>query len=144
MEYSQRWQELFDLPPGQQGQARTVLASADSGGPVGAGGGQGTLQHTKGPWSSASATASELRTNTEKSRTRLAPGHTGVTSGGAGLASAAALTAVLTSWENRLTSVRDECDHLDGALLKVAKEMGETDLAVKDSLTPVRKSGETP
>ncbi|MGW1883072.1 hypothetical protein [Streptomyces sp. NPDC001970] len=52
------------------------------------------------------------------------------------------LNAVLKSWEERLVAVRDECEHLQGALLKVAKEMGETEAAVKQSFRAVDKAGE--
>ncbi|MGW0788561.1 hypothetical protein ACWD04_09945 [Streptomyces sp. NPDC002911] len=54
-----------------------------------------------------------------------------------GLASVASLTAVLESWDERLVAVRGECDYLEGALLKVAKEMGEAETAVDKSLRSV-------
>ncbi|MEU3395083.1 MYXO-CTERM domain-containing protein [Streptomyces filamentosus] len=115
-------------------------ASADAGpGPSG----PGNLKHSDGPWSSASGTAGAVRTSTETSRSALGPGHEGVSSGAAGLSALAALTAVRRSWEDRLASVRDECEALQGTLLAVAKEMGETDASVKSSLASIdAKPGE--
>ncbi|MGW2037778.1 hypothetical protein [Streptomyces virginiae] len=134
MSYSERWQELFG--PIDGGPAMKLASAApDSGG--GGGGGDMDLKHSKGPWTSASATAGDLRTNTETSRSALGPGHEGVDSGAAGLSSLAALKTVMTSWEERLQSVRDECEQLKGTLLKVAKEMGETDAAVDASFKGV-------
>lgn len=133
MSYSERWQELFG--PIDGGPAMKLASAApDSGG---GGGGDMDLKHSKGPWASASGTAGDLRTSTETSRSALGPGHEGVESGAAGLASVAALKSVLTSWEERLQSVRDECEQLKGTLLKVAKEMGETDAAIDSSFKGV-------
>lgn len=150
--YSAGWQELFDLTtfPGQgapsAGEARMSLASVAStkpDTPAGTpGAGAGRLKHSGGPWTSASGTAGVMRTSTEKSRSGLRPGHEGVASGAAGFTSVASLKSVLTSWEERLTAVRDECDHLEGALLKVAKEMGETETGVEKSFKAVPKTGE--
>ncbi|MFV2118866.1 hypothetical protein ACE14D_10655 [Streptomyces sp. Act-28] len=142
MEYSQRWQQMFGLPPADDdADVRLELASAAADGGGGGTSGQGRLKHTGGPWGRASSTAAQLSTSTEKSRAALGPGHDGVSAGASGLASAASLTSVLKSWEDRLSAVRDECDHLEGALRKVAVEMGETDVAVKDSITPVKTGG---
>ncbi|MEW2135644.1 hypothetical protein AB0892_03375 [Streptomyces sp. NPDC005409] len=145
MSYSERWQELFGPADGPTGGAvdgptgggpAMRLASAAPEPTTGAGG-TGNLQHSKGPWTSASATAGELRTSTETSRAALGPGHEGVETGAAGLSSVAALKSVLTSWEERLQAVRDECQQLEGTLLKVAKEMGETDAAIETSFKGV-------
>ncbi|MFD5620657.1 hypothetical protein [Streptomyces yangpuensis] len=135
MSYSERWQDLFG--PADDGPAMRLASAAPDPGTGGGGGGAGNLQHTKGPWTSASGTAGDLRTNTETSRAALGPGHEGVEAGAAGLSSVAALKSVLTSWEERLQSVRDECEQLKGTLLKVAKEMGETDAAVDASFKGV-------
>ncbi|MET9953111.1 hypothetical protein ABZ135_16360 [Streptomyces sp. NPDC006339] len=96
----------------------------------------GELRHSGGPWSRASATAAELRTSTETSRSALGRGHEGLAAGApaaAGLTAVAALAGLRTSWEERLAAVRDECEALRGALLTVAREMGETDSAVGNS-----------
>ncbi|WP_446039956.1 hypothetical protein [Streptomyces sp. SID1121] len=61
--------------------------------------------------------------------------------GGQGLSAVAAATAVLTSWEERLTAVRGECGYLARALNQVGKEMGETDAAVRSALQAVRTRG---
>ncbi|MFJ3979489.1 hypothetical protein [Streptomyces sp. NPDC090021] len=135
MSYSERWQELFG--PADDGPAMRLASAAPDPGTGGGGGGTGNLQHTKGPWTSASGTAGDLRTNTETSRAALGPGHEGVEAGAAGLSSVTALKSVLTSWEERLQSVRDECEQLKRTLLKVAKEMGETDAAVDASFKGV-------
>ncbi|MGW2063778.1 hypothetical protein ACWCO9_24655 [Streptomyces sp. NPDC001937] len=150
MQYSDQWQKLFDLAEQpramavDEATARMSLASAapehsgGSSGRTGEGGGEG-LQHSGGPWTSASGTADTLRTNTALSRNRLGPAHEGVASGLKGLSSLAVLTSVRESWEGRLASVRDECQSLKGALSNVAKEMGETETAVKNSFNVVKK-----
>ncbi|MYT91746.1 hypothetical protein GTY40_11875 [Streptomyces sp. SID8359] len=133
MSYAERRQDMFGLTG--EGPAKR-LASAEASAPGAAG--TGTLKHSKGPWTGASGTAADLRTRTETSRSALRRGHEGVDAGAAGLSSVAALKQVLTSWEDRLQSVRDECEHLEGALLAVAKEMGETEAAVEKSFRGVR------
>ncbi|MFF0427470.1 hypothetical protein ACFYUJ_24020 [Streptomyces sp. NPDC004520] len=105
------------------------------------GGANGKLKHSGGPWTSASATAGDLHTSTETSRAALGPGHEGVEAGAVGLSSVAALKSVLTSWEERLRAVRDECDQLKGALSTVAKEMGETETAIEKSFKGVDGGG---
>ncbi|MFC8288181.1 MULTISPECIES: hypothetical protein [Streptomyces] len=138
MSHSERWQEMFG-PPGEEPAMRLASAAASDPGPGASG--TGNLKHSKGPWTSASGTAGELRTRTETSRSALRRGHEGVEAGAVGLSSVAALKSVLTSWEDRLQSVRDECEQLKGALLTVAKEMGETETAVEKSFKGVRVGG---
>ncbi|MBT2524066.1 hypothetical protein J7E91_01130 [Streptomyces sp. ISL-99] len=135
------WEQL-KAEAAKAAEARMSLASAA---PDGAGGG-GKLKHSGGPWTSASGAAGMLQTSTQTSRSRLRPAHEGIASGAAGLASVAMLNAVLDSWEKRLAAVRGECDYLENALLKVAKEMGETETAVKSSLSAVKTAiaGERP
>ncbi|MFF5974574.1 hypothetical protein ACFY7C_23940 [Streptomyces sp. NPDC012769] len=96
-------------------------------------GGAGELRRSGGPWTRASATAGALGTSTETARSALGRGHEGVAAGGAGLTAVAALAGLRKSWEERLAAVRDECEALRGALLTVAREMGETDTAVGNS-----------
>ncbi|MFJ9885999.1 hypothetical protein ACIQRW_09060 [Streptomyces sp. NPDC091287] len=133
MTNSERWQELFG-PTGDEPAMRLASASGEPG--AGAGG-TGRLKYSKGPWTSASGTAGELRTRAETSRSVLGRGHEGVAAGAAGLSSAAALKSVLTSWEERLQAVRDECEQLKGNLLTVAKEMGESETGTKASFKGV-------
>ncbi|QHY97180.1 hypothetical protein SSPS47_18905 [Streptomyces sp. S4.7] len=136
MSYSQGWQEVFtlsDLPTGDPGTGMSLASTGDTG----AGGGTGGLKHSAGPWTSASGTADSLRTSTGKSRSRLGTAHEGVASGAAGFSAVGALTEVMESWEKRLTAVRGECAYLDGALAKVAKEMGETDVRIEKSVQGV-------
>ncbi|MFH8867763.1 hypothetical protein [Streptomyces griseus] len=61
--------------------------------------------------------------------------------GAVGLSSVAALKGVLTSWEERLRAVRDECEQLKGNLLTVAREMGESETAVTSSVRGVHVPG---
>ncbi|MCX4675103.1 hypothetical protein OG413_07165 [Streptomyces sp. NBC_01433] len=104
-------------------------------------GGAGGLRHSGGPWTTASGAAETLRISTERSHRRLGSAHEGVASGARGLASAAALKSVQESWEERLTGVRDECGYLRTVLLRVAKDVGETDAAVDRSFGAVAKGG---
>ncbi|MCK8679458.1 hypothetical protein [Streptomyces lichenis] len=94
------------------------------------------LQHSRGPWTSASATAAELHTSTANGRNTLRPAHDPLTAW-VGLTAPAALLTVLTSWEERLAAIRDECDHLSGALRQVAVHLGEVDTATGTSLKAV-------
>ncbi|MFH8614997.1 hypothetical protein ACH4E8_07950 [Streptomyces sp. NPDC017979] len=103
-------------------------------------GGLGRLLHGSGPWRNAAKTAGELRTRAASSHRALETGHQGVARGGAGLTSVPALQAVLTSWQERLASLRDECAYLDGALLKVAQDLPGVDGDVGAS---VRSSART-
>ncbi|MFE6697729.1 hypothetical protein [Streptomyces sp. NPDC057718] len=48
---------------------------------------------------------------------------------------------MLTSWEERLQAVRNECDQLQGDLLTVAKKMGETETAIKTSFKGSHAAG---
>ncbi|MFD3760725.1 hypothetical protein [Streptomyces sp. NPDC058622] len=118
-----RWQALFGEPAGM------TLASA--GGPSGGGnsgnGGDGDLNHAGGPWSGAASASGELRISTATALGRMAAAHDGIAAGTAGLGATAALAAVRTSWEERLSSVRDECGSVQSALLTVAREIGEVD-----------------
>ncbi|MEU9608822.1 hypothetical protein [Streptomyces sp. NPDC048057] len=103
-------------------------------------GGIGRLLHGSGPWREAAKNARELHTGAASSHRALETGHQGVTQGGAGLTSVPALQAVRTSWQERLVSLRDECAYLDGALLKVARDLPGVD---GDVGTSVRSSGRT-
>lgn len=67
------------------------LASAAASAPGAGASGTGNLKHSKGPWTSASGTAGELRIRTETSRSALRRGHEGVEAGAVGLSSVAAL-----------------------------------------------------
>lgn len=133
------WEQLKAEAAGGPG-ARMSLAGVttdSSESSSGASGGKDGLKHSGGPWTSASGTAATLRTNAQTSRSRLRPAHEGVATGALGLASVAALTAVLDSWDERLVAVRGECHYLEGALSKVAKEMGETETSVDKSFNSV-------
>ncbi|WP_097955363.1 MULTISPECIES: hypothetical protein [unclassified Streptomyces] len=137
MSDAERWQGLVG-PTGGGPVMRLASASNDAGS---GSGGTGRLKHSKGPWTSASGTADDLRTRAATSRSVLGRGHEGVEAGAVGLGSVAALRSVLKSWEERLLAVRDECEQLKGNLLTVAKEMGESETGVKSSLKGVQVPG---
>ncbi|MFF4169192.1 hypothetical protein [Streptomyces sp. NPDC001744] len=134
MSLSERWQELFGPVDGEAAVMNLASAAPE---PGTGGGANDRLKHDGGPWTSASATAGDLRTGTETSRAALGPAHEGVEAGAVGLTSVAALKSVRTSWEERLRAVRDECERLEGALLAVAGQMGETETAIEKSFKGV-------
>ncbi len=114
------WQQLFGEAPAMR------LASAAA--PSGGGGGDGDLAHSGGPWTKASVAAGELRVTTAEGLGKMAAAHEGIAAGTAGLGATAALAAVRESWERRVSAVRDECGSVQGALLNVAREIGEVDV----------------
>ncbi|BAG19972.1 MULTISPECIES: hypothetical protein [Streptomyces] len=126
---------------GPTGEGPAMRRASASGDPGAGAGGAGRLTYSKGPWTSASGSAGELRTRAETSRSALGRGHEGVAAGAVGLSSVAALKGVLTSWEERLRAVRDECEQLKGNLLTVAREMGESETAVTSSVRGVHVPG---
>ncbi|GGS24915.1 hypothetical protein GCM10010252_75010 [Streptomyces aureoverticillatus] len=96
----------------------------------GGGRGAGSLRHTRKPWTYAASVANDLSTGTKTVRSDLQAAHEGLGRGAEGLSSLGALKAVLTSWERRLSSVRDECAALEPKLRSVAVELGEVDVKV--------------
>ncbi|MGW6408594.1 hypothetical protein ACWF95_15610 [Streptomyces vinaceus] len=119
-----RWAELF----GESAPMR--LASADDG-TGGRGGGPGSgnedLAHSGGPWTRAAVAAGELGISMDGALGKIAGAHEGIASGTTGFESTTALATVRTSWEKRLTAVRDECRALRPQLMSVAKDIGEVD-----------------
>ncbi|MET8983035.1 amino acid ABC transporter permease [Streptomyces sp. NPDC004539] len=115
----------------------TAHTQIDSTSTAGAGS-TGTLKHKGGPWTKAAGTAGDLRTGTDTSGTDLRTAHDGITGSLEGLASLGTLKTVLTSWDERLGAVRDECGNLVPALRQVAKDMGEVDAAVADKSRSVQ------
>ncbi|MEU2062163.1 hypothetical protein [Streptomyces sp. NPDC013455] len=96
------------------------------------------LKASKGPWTKASGVAEDLRTATDSALTDLKTAHEGVEGGTGGFASTAALNEILPTWEKRLTSVRDECGRLHGALARTGRDFGEIDPAVAGEVDGVR------
>ncbi|MFD6339238.1 hypothetical protein [Streptomyces sp. NPDC060131] len=143
--YSESWQELIDLA-GQERQSAASgpmsLASAGSSGGSSGAASRSDLEHSDGPWTTAAGVAEALRTSTTTARNRLTSAHTGVTAATEGLASSGVLKSVLTSWEDRLSSVRDECGSLAPKLRQVGKELGERDTKVKSSLREINTPSE--
>ncbi|PKV90180.1 hypothetical protein BX283_7864 [Streptomyces sp. TLI_146] len=99
-----------------------------------AGGASGELKHSAKPWSGAAGAAHALQRDTATAKTKLTSAHTGAQAGTAGLASMAALTSVLASWEKRLTAVHTECGALEPVLRETAWAQGEVDAGVKSAL----------
>ncbi|MFQ6148411.1 amino acid ABC transporter permease [Streptomyces seoulensis] len=110
------------------------LADMDGGSSGGSGGSGPDLKASKGPWTKASGAAHELRASTDSGITDLKTAHEEVKGGTDGFTSAAALNEILPTWEKRLTSVRDECDRLNGALARTGRDFGEVDPAVANRI----------
>ncbi|MFE2635499.1 hypothetical protein ACFXKX_25165 [Streptomyces scopuliridis] len=132
--YSGSWQQLIDLAgQGTESAATARMSLASAGGSSNAPA-DGDLKHTDRPWTTAAGVADALRTSTATAKSNLASAHAGVTADNEGLASAGVLTSVLTSWEDRLRAVRDECGSLAPKLRLVGKDLGERNVKVKSSL----------
>ncbi|MFD7623538.1 amino acid ABC transporter permease [Streptomyces sp. NPDC059802] len=114
--------------------------------PAGGGGGTGTLKHNGGPWTKAAGTADGLQTSTITAKVDLRRAHDGTVGGLAGLSSLEALRSVLTSWDERLGRVREECSSLEPKLRQVAVELAEVDAEVgaraKAVVVPGTRRGE--
>ncbi|KOV70733.1 hypothetical protein [Streptomyces sp. MMG1121] len=108
------------------------------------GGSAPDLKASKGPWTKASGVAQDLRTVTNAGLTELKTAHEGVKGGTDGFTSTAALNEILPTWEKRLTSVRNECDRLHGALAKAGRVFGEIDPAVAGKVNGVNVGGNKP
>ncbi|MEU0601077.1 amino acid ABC transporter permease [Streptomyces sp. NPDC006393] len=116
---------------------------ADQGSSDSGGGADADLRISKTPWTSASRVADELRTATTSGLTDLRPASVGTAAGTEGFACTAALKETRTTWEARLTAVRDECGRLHGTLAKTGRHFGEVDHQVKGRADGVRV-GNTP
>lgn len=119
-------------------------ASGSPGLPTRGNGNKDDLKHSAAPWNRAAGTADSLRTSTNSTRTALSTAHAGMAGGLAGLASLAELTSVLTSWEERLDAVRDECQTLGPKLRAVGKELIGVDarIAAATDSVPVPQGGD--
>ncbi|MEW2274857.1 hypothetical protein [Streptomyces griseofuscus] len=121
------------------------LADPGGGGSTGTpGGSTPDLKASKGPWTKASGVAQDLRTVTNAGLTELKTAHEGVKGGTDGFTSTAALSEILPAWEKRLTSVRNECDRLHGALAMTGRDFGEIDPAVAARVNGVHVGGNKP
>ncbi|WP_406383187.1 amino acid ABC transporter permease [Streptomyces sp. NBC_01618] len=118
-------------------------ASVDGGyaKPLGSGGGTGTLKHKGGPWTQAAGTADDLQTSTITAKADLRRAHDGTVGGLAGLSSLGALKSVLTSWDERLGRVREECSSLEPKLRQVAVDLAAVDAEVGDKAKAVTVPG---
>ncbi|MEU7024923.1 hypothetical protein ABZ990_30455 [Streptomyces sp. NPDC046203] len=99
------------------------------------------LRHSAGPWIKAAGVAESLQAGMGAAKGRLTTAHDGVSGALRGLACAAALEAVLASWEERIGAVGDECGALAPALRGVAEEQRERDVRVKSSLDALSPHG---
>ncbi|WP_019886918.1 hypothetical protein [Streptomyces purpureus] len=107
---------------------------------AGIGGGEGApgdLKHSDEPWTKAAGVAESLLTSMTTAKHRLTAAHEGVTPGNEGLASVGVLKSVLTSWEERIGAVKDECGSLAPNLRLVARDQGEREIRVKASFSGV-------
>ncbi|MGA6169149.1 hypothetical protein ACPEIF_02675 [Streptomyces sp. NPDC012600] len=111
---------------------------ASAGNPGGGAKGAPDLKVSGGPWTTAAGVAGSLHTSTASGLTELGRAAEGVSSGADGFSSTAALTEVLASWQGRLTSVRNECSRLRGALTSAAKEFGEQEIRAKQAFDGVK------
>ncbi|MEV4972599.1 hypothetical protein [Streptomyces scopuliridis] len=132
--YAESWRQLIDLAGQERGNAANARMSLASAGGSSNAAADGDLKHTDRPWTTAAGVAEALRTSTATAKSKLSSAHAGVAAGNEGLASASVLTSVLTSWEDRLGTVREECGSLAPKLRLVGKELGERDVTVKSSL----------
>jgi hypothetical protein len=96
------------------------------------------LKHSAQPWNRAAKTADDLRISTRTTRTTLTTAHAGAAGEPTGLASLAELKGVLTSWEERLGAVHDECESLEPALRAVGKELVGVDAGIAAKADAVR------
>ncbi|MHB9860119.1 amino acid ABC transporter permease [Streptomyces sp. YIM S03343] len=136
------WEQL-KADAAQRMQIDHVPDQGGGGSSSSSGGSAPDLKASKGPWTKASTVAEELQTATNSGLTELKTAHEGVKGGTDGFASTAALNEILPTWEKRLTSVRNECDRLHGALAKTGRDFGEVDPAVADKINGV-KTGDKP
>ncbi|MFC9425307.1 hypothetical protein [Streptomyces sp. NPDC056987] len=130
--YSDQWQQLLDMAgrsSDSSTNARMSLASVSAGDS----GGDSDLRHSDGPWTKAAGVAEELRIRVTSAKSRLTSAHEGAAAGTEGLASTGTLNSVLTSWEERLKAVQDECASLAPKLRLVAQGQGERNTEVKSS-----------
>lgn len=127
-----------DLHP-VSGDFRGTMSLA-SAGDAGGGGSKGApdLKVSGRPWTTAAGVAGSLHTSTAAALTELGSAAAGVSGGTNGFSSTAALTDVLASWQERLTSVRNECSRLRGALGSAAEEFGEQEIKVEQAFGEVR------
>ncbi|MFF4161304.1 hypothetical protein [Streptomyces sp. NPDC001678] len=116
-------------------ESRILLASAAP-----SGGGSGTHKASVTPWITAGGVADELHQDMGTALGDLGHAHDGMKAGTTGFASAAALSAILGTWETRLGAVRSECQRLSGNLKKAGASFGENEAAVKASFEAVRSS----
>ncbi|MFF8711405.1 amino acid ABC transporter permease [Streptomyces sp. NPDC015184] len=137
------WERLKAQAAGQHPTRLRIDGLSEENGPADppGGGGAGTLRHRSGPWTRAAGTAGDLRTGTITARTDLRRSHEGTADGLTGLVSLGALKSVLTSWDERLGRVRDECGSLEPKLRQVAVILGEVDAEVGNSAESVTVPG---
>ncbi|MFE7133832.1 hypothetical protein ACFVIM_23555 [Streptomyces sp. NPDC057638] len=138
MTLNAQWQDLFgaDAAGARTGTGMTLASAhpAAEGGGGGGGGGAPDLKADQTPWMSAGSVAGELRTGTATALTELTTAQEGVGAATEGFSAAAALAGITPGWKDRLTSVREECGRLDGALKAAGKDFGERETANRNTI----------
>ncbi|MFE9372704.1 hypothetical protein ACFYM2_23445 [Streptomyces sp. NPDC006711] len=105
------------------------------------GGGADALKHTESPWNHAADVAGDLTTGATTDMRDLTRAHDGLARATVGLTCVATLSSVLTSWDARLSALREECGTLQPALRQVAVDLSAADAKVKQEADAVRVSG---
>ncbi|MEU6658431.1 hypothetical protein [Streptomyces sp. NPDC046821] len=121
-------------------QLNSASAAGDHSAPATGSGGPDLLI-TDTPWTGAARVAKELSTSTHNGLTELTKSDNGIGVCTQGFDCTAALKEIQPTWEERLQTVRDECDYLHDALGKTGKKFGETDHGVKDRANGVHTPG---
>ncbi|MFE2596404.1 hypothetical protein ACFXCZ_07835 [Streptomyces sp. NPDC059396] len=128
MELNEKWRGVV----GEEGDPGAGMRLASAGAPQG-GPGAG-LQADPVPWTTAGGVAGALRTSAAASLTDLETALEGLAAATAGFGATAAVEGIRTGWKDRLTSGRDECGRLDGALRSAGRDFGERETTTRDTM----------
>ncbi|MDI3389851.1 amino acid ABC transporter permease [Streptomyces sp. B-S-A8] len=134
------WDEWEQIKAENATRMRLNQAGAES-----SGSGKGAqLKHDDKAWHDAAGVADDLRGRTKHAASKLGSAHDGiknkyelehygVSTGTNGLDSIDALRSVLTSWEERLHAVAEECEQLVPHLRGTAADLTGADAKLKES-----------
>ncbi|MFD9632618.1 amino acid ABC transporter permease [Streptomyces violascens] len=135
----EEWEQLKSAAA-ERHSAQMQLNGTQVSGQVG-GGEVGGLKHTDKPWTHAADVANDLTTGAATDMRDLTRAHEGLAGATVGLTCVATLSSVLTSWDARLSALREECGTLQPALRQVAVDLGEADAKVKQEADAIRVPG---